>query len=114
MNKQINVIEIQGGYANELRDQRALLIVELSEIVPTEVSEVPITDTNHPDEPTGANYYTVKIGGQVLVDTYNYETLECKARDYKVNQTDAAGLYDINGRRQAIPLMRAEARCPAR
>ena len=46
-------------------------------------------------EPTGANYYTVKIGGQVLVDTYNYETLECKARDYKVNQTDAAGLYDI-------------------
>ena len=95
LNKQINVIEIQGGYANELRDQRALLIDELSEIVPTEVSEVPITDTNHPDEPTGANYYTVKIGGQVLVDTYNYETLECKARDYKVNQTDAAGLYDI-------------------
>ena len=95
LNKQINVIEIQGGYANELRDQRALLIDELSEIVPTEVSEVPITDTNHPDEPTGANYYTVKIGGQVLVDTYNYETLECKARDYKVNQTDATGLYDI-------------------
>lgn len=31
----------------------------------------------------------------MLVDTYNYETLECKARDYKVNQTDAAGLYDI-------------------
>ena len=95
LNKQINVIEIQGGYANELRDQRALLIDELSEIVPTEVSEVPITDTNHPDEPTGANYYTVKIGGQVLVDTYNYETLECKAREYKVNQTDATGLYDI-------------------
>ena len=59
LNKQINVIEIQGGDANELRDQRALLIDELSEIVPTEVSEVPITDTNHPDEPTGANYYTV-------------------------------------------------------
>lgn len=36
LNHQINVIEIQGGYANELRDQRALLIDELSKIVPTE------------------------------------------------------------------------------
>lgn len=95
LNKQINVIEIQGGYANELRDQRALLIDELSEIVPTEISEVPVTDTNHPNEPTGANYYTVKIGGQVLVSTYEYNTLECVARENKVNQSDADGLYDI-------------------
>lgn len=95
LNKQINVIEIQGGYANELRDQRALLIDELSKIVPTEISEVPVTDTNHPNEPTGANYYTVKIGGQVLVSTYEYNTLECVARENKVNQSDADGLYDI-------------------
>lgn len=95
LNKQINVIEIQGAYANELRDQRALLIDELSAIVPTEVSEVPVTDTNHPDEPTGANYYTVKIGGQVLVDTYEYNSLECVARENKVNQSDSDGLYDI-------------------
>lgn len=95
LNKQINVIEIQGGYANELRDQRALLVDELSKIVPTEVSEVPVTDTNHPDQPTGANYYTVKIGGQVLVSTYEYNTLECVAREKKVNQSDADGLYDI-------------------
>lgn len=60
LNKQINVIEVQGGYANELRDQRALLIDELSSIVPTEVSEVPVTNSKHPDMQTGANYYTVK------------------------------------------------------
>lgn len=95
LNKQINVIEIQGAYANELRDQRALLIDELSAIVPTEVSEVPVTDTNHPDEPTGATYYTVKIGGQLLVDTYDYNSLMCVARENKVNQSDSDGLYDI-------------------
>lgn len=95
LNKQINVIEIQGAYANELRDQRALLIDELSAIVPTEVSETPVTDTNHPDEPTGATYYTVKIGGQLLVDTYECNSLECVARENKVNQSDSEGLYDI-------------------
>lgn len=95
LNKQINVIEVQGGYANELRDQRALLIDELSEIVPTEASEALVMDTNHPDDPTGATYFTVKIGGQVLVDTYEYQTLECRARDEKVNQSDIEGLYDI-------------------
>lgn len=95
LNKQINVIEIQGAYANELRDQRALLIDELSAIVPTEVSETPVTDTNHPDEPTGATYYTVKIGGQLLVDTYEYNSLECVARENKVNQSDSDGLYEI-------------------
>jgi flagellar hook-associated protein 1 FlgK len=95
LNKEINVIEIQGGYANELRDQRALLIDELSEIVPTEISEVPVTNSNYPDMPTGANYYTVTIGGQVLVDTYDTNLLECVARDTKVNQSDMDGLYDI-------------------
>ncbi len=95
LNKQINVIEIQGAYANELRDQIALLIDELSAIVTTEVSETPVTDTNHPDEPTVATYYTVKIGGQLLVDTYEYNSLECVARENKVNQSDSDGLYEI-------------------
>lgn len=95
LNKQINVIEVQGGYANELRDQRALLIDELSTIVPTEVSEVPVKNSNYPEMETGANYYTVKIGGQILVDSYDYETLVCEAREKRVNQCDSDGLYNI-------------------
>lgn len=95
LNKEINVIELQGGYANELRDERALLIDELSAIVPTEVSEVPVVDSTNPDRVTGANYYTVKIGSQILVDTYEYNTLTCVARENKVNQSDNEGLYDI-------------------
>ena len=95
LNKQINVIEVQGGYANELRDQRALLLDELSTIVPTEVSEVPVKNSNYPEMETGANYYTVKIGGQILVDTYDYETLVCESRENRVNQCDSEGLYNI-------------------
>ena len=95
LNKQINVIELQGGYANELRDQRALLVDELSAIVPTSVSEVPISNTNYPDMVLGANYYTVKINGQTLVDSYEYNELQCVARDYPRNQSDVEGMYEI-------------------
>lgn len=95
LNDQINVIEVQGGYANELRDQRAVLVDELSAIVPTEVEELPVKDSNNPDHYTGATYYTVKIGGQVLVNTYEYYTLDCVARENKVNQSDIDGLYDL-------------------
>ena len=95
LNDQINTLEIQGGYANELRDQRALLIDELSAIVPTEVEEVPVRNSNDPDMPLGANYYTVKIGGQVLVSTKDYNQLQCVAREEKVNQSDIEGLYDL-------------------
>ncbi|HOO29331.1 MAG TPA: flagellar hook-associated protein FlgK, partial [Lachnospiraceae bacterium] len=42
LNQQINVIEITGVTANELRDKRALLIDELSAIVDVEVTETPI------------------------------------------------------------------------
>lgn len=97
LNKQINVIEQGGGRANELRDQRALLIDELSEMVDTEVREVEVSNTNNPDMYTGATYYTVQINGQVLVDTYEYNTLAVVSRDTdeNYNQSDIDGLYDI-------------------
>ena len=85
LNKQINQLELNGGYANELRDQRALLIDDLAQIVPVTVNEVPIKDSNDPDRVTGANWYTVSINGQDIVDGYDYRTIECRARDYKVN-----------------------------
>ncbi len=98
LNKQINVIELSGTTANELRDRRTLLLDQLSAIVDIEVSETPIVDLNQPDRETGANRFIVKIaGGQTLVDGNEYNGLECVARaSYeKVNQSDADGLYDI-------------------
>ena len=98
LNKQINTIELTGVNANELRDRRALLIDQLSEIVDVDVKEIPITDTNNPERETGANRFIIKIaGGQILVDDSDYNGLECVARENyeKVNQTDIEGLYDI-------------------
>lgn len=95
LTKQINSIEIQGGTANELRDQRALVIDELSEIVPVSVKEAPVANSNYPDMYTGGTTFVVKLDGQTLVDSYEYNELKCVSRDYRVNQTDAEGLYDV-------------------
>ena len=99
LNKQINVIELAtGGTANELRDRRALLIDQLSEIVDVEVNEVKVYDANNPDRETGATNCIVKIGGnQLLVNGNDYFTLQCTARSNKekVHQSDIDGLYDI-------------------
>ena len=95
LNGQINVLEVQGGYANELRDQRALLIDELSELVPVEVKEIEIMNSNDPDSYTGAKEFIVNINGQTLVDNKQYFTLECKARTYLQNQSDTDGLYEV-------------------
>lgn len=95
LNKQINVIEVQGGYANELRDERALLVDELSTIIPVEVEEFQVTNSNYADQYTGATNYRIKINGQTLVDTYEYHGLEYTARTNKINQTDVDGLYDL-------------------
>lgn len=103
LNKQINVIEIQGVNANELRDQRALLIDELSDLVQVEVKETNVVDSQHPDVFTGATNYIVKINGQTLVDRFDYNTLEVVAREKKVNQSDADGLYDVRWKGDNIP-----------
>lgn len=98
LNKQINVVELSGSKANELRDKRDLLVDQLSKVVDVEVTENPIYDTNDPDRETGATRYMVRIaGGQTLVDNNKRYELECRAKlpDDKVNQSDIAGLYDI-------------------
>ena len=98
LNKQINVIELTGARANELRDKRALLIDDLSQYVSVKTTEQPIRDTaNNLD--TGATRFIVEISGnQLLVDNIDYRTLSCQAREIHetVNQSDVQGLYEIN------------------
>lgn len=96
VNKQINVIELSGAIANELRDKRDLLVDELSKYVDVRTKETPIYNAQNED--TGATRFIVQIaGGQTIVDQNEYNTLKCVAREAyeKVNQCDADGLYDI-------------------
>lgn len=87
LNRQINQIEANYGNANDLRDRRNELLDDLSCIANIDVTE----------EDIGNNLtdFTVRINGQTLVASYQYNTLETVARSDPRNATDAAGLYDI-------------------
>ena len=95
LNKQINIIELQGMTANDLRDSRDLLVDELSQIIPIDVSEAEIVNSNYPDMKTGATSFTIKVNGNILVKDKDYQELECVTRGQKYNQDDIDGLYDI-------------------
>lgn len=93
LNKQIYAYEVRGGHANELRDQRANLIDELSEIVTVETMEYDVHNSFGQD--LGGTNLRVYVNGQKIVDGDEYRTLECVASDYGYNQTDIKGLYSI-------------------
>lgn len=93
LNKEINTIEVRGGHANELRDERAKLFDELSKMVNLEVRETPVTNSN--GDALGGTNCVVVINGQVLVDGNDYNALTCVSHDYKNNQNDISGLYDV-------------------
>ncbi len=95
INEKINTIEIQGRRANELRDQRAYLLDQLSAIVPIEIEETEVQNSYDPDNYLGGTRFRVRVEGQLLVDGSDYNELECYARTEKVGQSDIEGLYDI-------------------
>ena len=87
--KQINTSEAGGGIANDLRDQRELLIDSLSNIANVSVTENVVGDN------VGVTSYIVKIEGQTLVNTNQFNALEVVPRTEKANLNDADGLYEI-------------------
>nr|MCR4612145.1 flagellar hook-associated protein FlgK [Lachnospiraceae bacterium] len=95
LNKQINIIEMEGGMANELRDERARILDELSEIIPVEATEIDVVNSNYADQDTGVTRFEVRFNGNLIVDNYEYNTLSIVTRENKANQSDIAGLYDV-------------------
>ena len=96
LNQQIMNIETRWGNANDLRDQRELLVDQLSELVNVTVTEVPIMYGLGEDATkSGASRYEVRIGNTVLVDEMECKQLKVAARHEKVNQNDIDGLYDV-------------------
>ena len=93
LNKEINQIEVRGGYANELRDERALLLDELSGMVAVTTQEFEVPNSYGAN--LGGTNFTVFVNGQILVEGNDYRTLECISDKYKNNQTDAEGMYEI-------------------
>lgn len=89
LTKQINTLEVNGGTANDLRDQRNLLVDELSQICNISVTENVVGDG------VGVTSYVVKIDSQTLVDTYDYNQLLVVPQKHLTNQTDEDGLYHL-------------------
>ena len=94
LTKQINMIEVTGGFANDLRDQRNLLVDKLSELANVSVKEERIGEALN-GELSGVTHYTVKINGGYLVNNYEASKLDVYPRDYINNQNDVDGLYDV-------------------
>lgn len=96
LNQQIMNIETRWGNANDLRDQREVLVDQLSELINVEVTEVPIMYGLGEDATkSGASRYEVRIGNTVLVDEMECKQLKVAARNEKINQNDIDGLYDV-------------------
>lgn len=87
LTKQINTIEVRGARANDLRDARALLVDQLSELASVSVTERSVGDG------IGVNQFIVRLDGKTLVDTYEYNTLEVVPQASSVNANDIEGLY---------------------
>lgn len=94
LTKQINTIEITGSKANDLRDQRNLLIDELSELVNVTVSEQKVGATEG-ETSVGLTSYSVKVNGRYLVNDYQYNTIELIPREEPAQAGDVKGLYDL-------------------
>lgn len=96
LNQQIINIETRAGNANDLRDQRELLVDQLSELVNVTVLETPIMyGTGKDAVESGASRYEVRIGNFLLVDEMECKQLMVVARQEKINQNDIDGLYDV-------------------
>lgn len=99
INRQIHIFERDGSNANDLRDQRALLIDQLSELANVQVEE---RDFSRP----GVSYdrrLSILINGYDFVDHTRINRMMLVARDNpndplsgtRRNEMDIAGLYDV-------------------
>lgn len=83
LNKSIYMTELDGKVANDLRDQRNLLLDEMSELVDIDYYE------------DSKNRFYVNLNGHGLVSHYDSDTLELVERKEKINETDVERLSDI-------------------
>ncbi len=102
LNDQIFRYELDGSRANDLRDDRARLVDELSKYVNVDVSEeeknLEYALGKFPDpedRSKSIKHFSVFINGYEFVNHYTQHTLRLEQRDYPANPTDAYGLYDI-------------------
>lgn len=83
LNETIYKAELEGGVANDVRDQRNVLVDKLSELVNIDYYE------------DDQNRFYVLVGGQQLVAHYRTDSLELVPREDKLNVDDGDGILDV-------------------
>ena len=89
MTKQINTLEVYRNTAHDLRDQRNVLIDQLSSYCNVEVKE------KEPADGVGMNQYYVYVDGTILVDTENVNKMKVTESETTKNINDISGLYQV-------------------
>lgn len=92
LNRQIYISELDGNAANDLRDQRGVLIDKLSQIVNIDVNEVVVSKL-----PDGREdkHMVITISGKAIVDHFDYTKLKVEKRENKLNEEDIENLYTV-------------------
>lgn len=93
LNAQIYNVEVLGGEASTLRDERTLLVNRLSEL-----GDVEYIEQDYGKLVNGSidRKVTIKFGGTALVTHDKCEQLKATKRMEKKNPEDVDGLYDIS------------------
>ncbi len=100
LNRQINVIESYGNMANDLRDQRSLLVDELSQYAKVETLEKKGTiekqSGRQTEELAVDTQFYIYLNGNTLVDGYNVNEIVYTQKDTYTNICDMKGLYMLS------------------
>lgn len=83
LNKVIYEAELEGGTANDVRDQRNLILDKMSELAQVDYYE------------DDKNRLHVSIGGHLIVSHFRQDSIELVPRADKINDDDADNIMDI-------------------
>lgn len=94
LNRQIYITELDGNTANDMRDQRTLLVDKLSRLINIEANEIV---AGHLPDGREDKHFVITISGKTLVDHFSISKLALIQRDSsrKVNFEDVENLYDV-------------------
>ncbi len=94
LNRQIYITELDGNVANDMRDQRTLLVDKLSKIINVEATEVV---AGYLPDGREDKHFLVTISGKALVDHFTISELALVQRDetQKLNFEDVGNLYEV-------------------
>lgn len=94
LNQQIYTIELNGSSANDLRDQRTLLVDKMSKIINVQANEVVVGKLANGVED---KKFILTISGKTIVEHYKFDKLAVEQRDssQKLNEEDINSLYNV-------------------